>query len=52
MRSALLYSLRDRNQYNDNQTPIGSRTMLLLPKLQNLPKTLPLEGAVRIELFE
>ncbi len=26
--------------------------MLLLPKLQNLPKTLPLEGAVRIELVE
>ena len=42
----------DRNQYNDNQTPIVPRTMLLLPKLQNLPKTLPLEGAVRIELVE
>ena len=26
--------------------------MLLLPKLQNLPKTLPIEGAVRIELVE
>lgn len=26
--------------------------MLLLPKLQNLPKSLPIEGAVRIELVE
>jgi hypothetical protein len=26
--------------------------MLLLPKLQNLPKTLPIEGAVSIELVE
>jgi chemotaxis response regulator CheB len=26
--------------------------MLLLPKLQNLPKSFPLEGAVRIELVE
>lgn len=26
--------------------------MLLLPKLQNLPKSLPIEGAVRIELIE
>ncbi len=26
--------------------------MLLLPKLQNLPKSFPLEGAVRIELIE
>ena len=26
--------------------------MLLLPKLQNLPKTLPIEGAIRIELVE
>ena len=26
--------------------------MLLVPKLQNLPKTLPIEGAVRIELVE
>jgi hypothetical protein len=26
--------------------------MLLLPKLHNLPKTLPIEGAVSIELFE
>jgi hypothetical protein len=26
--------------------------MLLLPKLHNLPKSLPIEGAVRIELIE
>ena len=26
--------------------------MLLLPKLENLPKSFPLEGAVRIELIE
>lgn len=26
--------------------------MLLLPKLQNLPKSFPIEGAVRIELIE
>jgi hypothetical protein len=26
--------------------------MLLLPKLQNLPNTFPIEGAVRIELVE
>lgn len=26
--------------------------MLLLPKLQNLPNSLPIEGAVRIELIE
>ncbi|HAZ43014.1 MAG TPA: hypothetical protein DDW76_10290 [Cyanobacteria bacterium UBA11369] len=26
--------------------------MLLLPKLQNLPKSLPIDGAVRIELIE
>ncbi|MEQ9359840.1 hypothetical protein [Coleofasciculus chthonoplastes] len=26
--------------------------MLLLPKLQNLPKSFPVEGAVRIELVE
>ncbi len=26
--------------------------MLLLPKLQNLPNTFPIEGAIRIELVE
>ena len=26
--------------------------MLLLPKLQNLPNNLPIEGAIRIELLE
>ena len=26
--------------------------MLLLPKLQNLPKSFPIEGAVRIDLIE
>jgi hypothetical protein len=29
-----------------------SKTMLLPPKLQNLPNSLPLDGAVRIELVE
>jgi len=29
-----------------------SKIMLLLPKLQNLPNTFPIEGAVRIELVE
>src|SRR3712207_1023355 len=42
----------DRNQYNDNQALINPIIMLLLPKLQNLPKTLPIEGAVSIELVE
>lgn len=29
-----------------------SQIMLLLPKLQNLPNTFPIEGAVRLELVE
>ncbi len=31
---------------------IKSKTMLTLPKLENLRYTLPIEGAVRIELVE